>query len=341
MPKEVNCFADIRHLMSDLPSPDSKSKSAAIARQNQLTKPAGALGRMESLAIWLAGWQGTPIPRTDEATITVFAGNHGVCAHGVSAYPPEVTAQMVANFESGGAAINQMAAILGARLKVVPLDLEQPTADFTIAPAMTESETVEAFVTGMVAVSDCTDLLVVGEMGIGNTTVAAAIACALFGGEPQEWAGPGTGLDDTGQRHKAAVIEQALALHQSNLNDPLAVLSRLGGREVAAMAGALLEARIRSVPVVLDGYVCGAAAAVLHAIEATALNHCVAGHVSAEPGHKRLLDALGAQPLLDLGMRLGEGTGAATAVSIIRIAAACHAGMATFDEAKVAGPANA
>ncbi|WP_284223863.1 nicotinate-nucleotide--dimethylbenzimidazole phosphoribosyltransferase, partial [Brevundimonas denitrificans] len=221
--------------------------------------------------------------------VIIFAGNHGVCAQGVSAFPQEVTHQMVANFEQGGAAINQLATAFGARFSVVPMDLDTPTEDFTLVPAMTEEACAQALETGWNAVDDTTDTLVVGEMGIGNTTSAAALAAALFGGTGADWAGPGTGLSPEGINVKAGAIDRSLVLHGDKLADPLAALQHVGGRELAAMTGAILAARHKQIPVILDGFVCCAAAAVLARLQDTALDHCVAGHMSAEPGHVRLL----------------------------------------------------
>jgi nicotinate-nucleotide--dimethylbenzimidazole phosphoribosyltransferase len=265
----------------------------------------------------------------------VFAGNHGVTAQGVSAFPAEVTVQMVANFRAGGAAINQLARTFGADMSVHALSLDRPTADFTTAPAMTEAEVVEALTVGWEAVDPGADVLVTGEMGIGNTTPAAALACALFGGAAEDWVGRGTGLDDAGVTRKARVVAAGLARHAGALSDPLEVLRCLGGRELAAMAGAIARARVERVPVILDGFICTAAAAVLERARARALDHCLAGHVSAEGGHRRLLAALGKEPILDLGLRLGEGSGAALALGVLKGALACHSGMATFAEAGV------
>lgn len=317
--------------------PDTQAAAAAAGRNGQLTKPPGALGRLEDLAQWLAGWQGVAIPRADRPQVVIFAGNHGVAARGVSAYPSEVTVQMVANFRHGGAAINQLSRLFGATLTVHALDLDLPTADFTTQPAMTEDEAVAALSTGWHAVDGAADLLVTGEMGIGNTTSAAAIAAALLGGAPEDWVGRGTGVDDRGLARKADAVRAGLARHAAGLADPLQVLRCLGGREIAAMAGAIARARVMRVPVVLDGFICCAAALVLQKMQADALDHCLAGHVSAEAGHARLLTALGKDPLLNLGLRLGEGSGAALALGVVQGAVACHSGMATFAEAGVSG----
>ncbi|MEO0829046.1 MAG: nicotinate-nucleotide--dimethylbenzimidazole phosphoribosyltransferase [Pseudomonadota bacterium] len=324
---------DIRQALRDLPGPDLVAAQAALDRDGQLTKPPGALGRLENLAIWYAGWRGTPTPAISSPQVVVFAGNHGVTAQGVSAFPPEVTVQMVANFEHGGAAINQLAEVAGAKMDVLPLALDTPTADFTQGPAMAEAECAEAVWAGWSAVDPTADLLVVGEMGIGNTTPAAAISAALWGGTGQDWAGRGTGLDEDGVAHKAGVIDRALEANPSR--DPLEVLRCLGGRELAAMAGGILAARHARIPVVLDGFICTASAAVLERASAGALDHCVAGHVSAEAAHPALLDRLGKAPLLALGLRLGEGSGGALAMNILKAAVACHSGMATFAEAGV------
>ena len=313
---------------------DAVAEWAARTRQQQLTKPPGALGLLEGLAIWLAAWQGREPASLERVGVLVFAGNHGVTARGVSAYPAAVTAQMVANFSVGGAAINQLCGVASATLDVVPLDLDRPTADFCVDAAMSADECVAALNRGITAVAPL-DLLAIGEMGIGNTTSAAALCAALYGGDGASWAGPGTGLDHAGVERKARVIDLALARHRDALGDPLEILRRLGGREIAAMTGAILAARGHRIPVLLDGLVAGAAAAVLHAQAPGVLDHVQAAHRSAEPAHGRLLERLGLRPLLDLDMRLGEASGAALAILLCRAALACHAGMATFADAGV------
>ncbi len=330
-------LADFRDLLGRIPATDPAAIAAANARNGQLTKPPGALGRLEDLAIWMAGWQGTDRPRADKPQIVIFAGNHGVTARGVSAFPAEVTVQMVGNFTHGGAAINQLAKTFGAKLDVHALDLDRPTADFTEGPAMTEAEVVAALRKGFDAVDPAAHLFVAGEMGIGNTTVAAALAAALYGGTG--WAGRGTGVDDAGLARKEATVAAGLARHAAVLADPLQVLRCLGGREIAAMAGSILGARMARVPVILDGFIACAAAAVLERAAPGALDHCVAGHLSAEGAHGRLLEKLGKEPLLSLGLRLGEGSGAALAIGVLQGAVACHSGMATFAEAGVAAGA--
>ena len=326
----VSTFRDV---LAAAPGVDPAAIQQAEARNGQLTKPPGALGRLEDLAIWYAGWRGTGTPQITAPQVVIFAGNHGVCAQGVSAFPPEVTVQMVANFEHGGAAINQLSKTFGAKMDVYPLSLDTPTADFTTAPAMTESEFVAALQTGWSAVDRDADLLVTGEMGIGNTTSAAAVAAAVLGGDAGDWTGRGTGVDDAGLLRKTDVVARGLALHATS--DPLEALRCLGGRELAAMAGAIAAARHHRIPVILDGFICCAAAASLAQAQDGALDHTVAGHLSAEGAHQRLLDALGKEPLLQLGLRLGEGTGAALAIGVLKGAVACHSGMASFAEAGV------
>jgi nicotinate-nucleotide--dimethylbenzimidazole phosphoribosyltransferase len=327
-------FDDFRALLKNLPGPDMAAVRAVRERDAQLTKPAGSLGRLEEIAEWLAAWTGRP-PAVTRPLVAVFAGNHGVAAKGVSPYPAEVTAQMVSNFAAGGAAINQICIAHDLGLKVFDLALEVPTGDITAEPAMDERTCAATMAFGMEAIAGGTDLLVIGEMGIANTTIAAAIFHALYGGEAAEWVGPGTGAKGDVLQRKVEAVEAAVALHRAHLSDPLEVLRRLGGREVAAMAGAILAARVERIPVLIDGYVATAAAAVLHAANPAALDHCLVGHVSAEPGHVRALERLNKTPLLALGMRLGEGTGAALAAGIVKAAAQCHSGMATFAQAGV------
>ncbi|WP_299146504.1 nicotinate-nucleotide--dimethylbenzimidazole phosphoribosyltransferase [uncultured Tateyamaria sp.] len=324
----------LRALLADMPVADDAAVAGATERNGQLTKPPGALGRLEDLAIWYAGWRGDARPQISAPQVIVFAGNHGVAARGVSAFPPEVTVQMVANFEHGGAAINQLAQAFGARMDVVALDLDVPTADFTTGPAMTEVEAVAALRAGWDAVDASTDLLVVGEMGIGNTTSAAAIAARLFGGVAGDWTGRGTGVADDALALKTQVVDDGLAAHGA-ATDGLDVLMRLGGRELAGMAGAMARARALRIPVIMDGFICTAAAACLEKTVAGALDHVVAGHQSAEGAHGRMLEALGKAPLLSLGLRLGEGSGAALAIGVLKGAIACHSGMSTFAEAGV------
>jgi len=318
-----------------MPGPDEAARQGASDRNGQLTKPPGALGDLEDLAIWYAAWRGQARPEIERPQVLVFAGNHGVAARGVSAFPAEVTEQMVLNFQAGGAAVNQLARVAGAQLGVHAIALDRPTADFTQGPAMSEAELVEALSIGWAAVDPKADLLVVGEMGIGNTTSAAAVALALFGGEPHDWVGRGTGVDDAGLALKSEVLRMGIKANPAASGNGLEALRCFGGRELAAMAGALAAARAARIPVILDGYICTAAAATLEVTVKGTLAHTCAGHCSAEGAHGRLLDRLGKPPLLTLNMRLGEASGGTLAINVLKGAVACLSGMATFAEAGV------
>ncbi|MEO0866211.1 MAG: nicotinate-nucleotide--dimethylbenzimidazole phosphoribosyltransferase, partial [Pseudomonadota bacterium] len=313
---EFTALDAITEMAAGLPKADDTAIAAAQDRQNQLTKPPGSLGRLEEIALFIAGWQGREKPAIETAQALVFAGNHGICDQGVNPFPQAVTAQMVANFEAGGAAINQLCRANGATLDVIALDLDRPTQDFTLAPAMTETETLDAMSKGAAAVSPDADILLLGEMGIGNSTIAAALAAACIGGAPETWVGAGTGSDADGIALKAKVIADGLAKHGSRA--PMHALAIFGGREQAAICGAVLAARAARMPVLLDGYICTAAVAPLFATDPTFLDHCLIGHASAEPGHAKLVQAMGKAPVLDFEMRLGEGTGAALALGIVR-----------------------
>ena len=330
-------FDEMRRILRELPGPDLTAQTEVVRRQAELTKPQGSLGRLEEIAEWLACWQGRAQPRVERPRVAVFAGTHGVAARGVSAYPPEVTQQMVKNFTNGGAAINQLAAMIDADLRIYELDLDHPTGDFTQGPAMDETRAANAMAYGMMAAEPGIDALCLGEMGIANTTAAATLCAALYGGTGADWAGPGTGVTGKALVHKIAVIDEALARHKDAIarRDPLELLAAVGGEEFAALTGAIVAARMGRIPVLLDGYACTTAAAVLHAVDRRALDHCLVAHRSAEPGHTRLLDTLKMRPLLDLDMRLGEASAAALAVPLLKAAAACHNGMATFAEAGV------
>ena len=322
-------FDDVRTLMRQLPQPDPAARAAAEARNGELLKPKGSLGRLEEIAVFLAGWRGVDKPAVTRPTVALFAGNHGVLDQGVSMWPMGVTRAMTDMFMQGGAAINQICAASGLGLKVFDLALDIPTADFTKEPALSEKDCAATIAFGMEALAGGADLICVGEMGIGNTTSAAAIYAALYG-DPDRFVGPGAGADDAQLERKRAAVQAGLDLHAEHLSDPLEVLRRFGGRETAAIAGTILAARMERIPVIIDGYVATSAAAVLQAMEPAALDHCLFGHLSAEPAHAVVLEKLGVAPLLDLGMRLGEGTGAALAAQIVMSAAAIHSGMATF-----------
>ena len=331
-------LAEMRDLVRHLPGPDLESGTAARLREKALTKPPGSLGRLEDIAYWVACWQQRHPPEMRHARVAVFAGNHGVATgRQVSAFPVAVTKQMIANFNNGGAAVNQLCRVADADLRVYELDLDHPTRDFTTGPAMDEEGCARAMAYGMMAVESGLHLIALGEMGIGNTTAGAALCTALFGGSPADWVGPGTGVDESGLARKVEAITDGLAANADALTDPLEVLRCLGGYELAAIVGAVIAARMAHTPVLLDGFTATAAAAVLYCIDPRALDHCMVAHVSAEPGHRRLLEALGRDAILDLGMRLGEASGAALAINIVRGAVDCHSDMATFAEAGVSG----
>ncbi len=329
-------FDDIRRLIADLPGPDEAARAAVAARDAMLTKPAGSLGRLEEIASFMAAWQGRAKPEVTRPLVAVFAANHGIAERGVSAFPQSVTKAMVANFSAGGAAINQLCDANGLGLKIFELALDHPTPDIVEADAFDETSCAATIAYGMEAVAGGVDLLCLGEMGIANTTVAAVLYHALYGGVAQDWVGRGTGVNDEGLKRKADAVGAAVA-RIGGERDPLEILRRLGGREIAAMVGAILAARSERVPVIVDGFVTTAAAAVVHAIDPKAIAHCLFAHCSAEAAHRAVLERLDARPLLDLGLRLGEGTGAALAAGIVKAALAAHNGMATFEEAGVAG----
>ncbi len=331
----ISSLNDLRLQLTQLPAADEQSQDKANMREPQLTKPPGSLGRMEEISAWVAAWQGHYPPQMETPCARVFAGNHGVVDRGVSAYPAEVTEQMVFGFEAGSAAINQICKTFDIELQVIPLELGNPTKDFTIEPALSDAEFIEAFNAGIQAVPSTADLLCLGEMGIGNTTSAAAICHALYGGAAEEWTGMGTGVQGNALDIKVDVVANGVALHTPEIIDGIDALRRLGGRELVAIAGAIIGARQNRVPVMIDGFISTAAAAALDATRPGALDHCQIAHTSAEKGHHMLLKALHRTALLDLGMRLGEASGAALAVGIVKAAVNCHNGMATFAEAGV------
>jgi nicotinate-nucleotide--dimethylbenzimidazole phosphoribosyltransferase len=335
MPASGLPFDDIRALVASMPAGNEAAAGEAQARDSVLVKPPGALGRLEDIAFWLARWQGKAKPQITKPTIAIFGSDHGVTKQGVSPYPSSVTRQMLDTFAAGGAAINQICLANNLALKVFDLGIGSPSGDITIEPAMDEREAAGTIAFGMEAIADGADIIGLGEMGIGNTTIAAAIYAALFGGDPTAWVGRGTGADDAMVKAKADAIARALDTHAGHLKDPLEVLRRLGGREIAAMVGAIVAARHQKIPVVLDGFVTTAAAAIVQAMNPRGLDHCIAGHFSAEQAHHKVLERLRLTPLLSLGMRLGEGTGAALAMGIIKAAAAMHNDMATFTSAGV------
>ena len=331
----VTTLDAIRELIKRFPGPDKDAMLAARSREPELTKPKGSLGRLEEIAEWLAGWQGKHPTQINLPRAIIFAGSHGITIKNVSAFPSEVNQQMILNFQSGGAAINQLCKVFDIELKVMEAALEIPTRDFSKEPAMDDADCAEAVAFGMSGPDVGLDVLCIGEMGIGNTTASAAICHALYGGKAEDWVGPGTGVKGKELVNKIKIVRESVILHKAVLTDGLEILRCLGGREMAAICGAIVAARLSRIPVLLDGYVTCAAAATLHALNSNALDHCIVAHVSAEPGHRRLLKKLNKIPLFDFGMRLGEGSGAALAVGILRSAVACHNGMATFKEAAI------
>lgn len=328
-------FDDIRNLVQSMPGPDEGALAAVRARDAQLTKPAGSLGRLEEIAEWLAAWSGNEKPKVTRPLVAIFATAHGVADQGVSAFPSSVNRQMVENFAAGGAAINQICRSNDVGLKVFDLAVEMPTPSITEEDAMDEAHCAATMAYGMEALAGGIDLICLGEMGIGNTTVAAAVLNGLFGGSAEDWIGRGTGVDDEGLARKRAAVEAAVA-RLSGEKDPLEVLRRVGGREIAAMVGLIIAARLQRVPLIIDGFVTTAAAAVVYAMDPSGLDHCLFAHVSAEAAHRRTLDLMEKSALLDFGMRLGEGSGAAIAAGIVKAAAEMHSGMATFADAGVA-----
>ena len=335
-PIRVSSSDDIRALLRDLPGPDEAARAAAIAREPDLTKPRGSLGRLEELAAWLSAWQGRHPPVMDRPAAATFAGNHGVTAERVTPCPVEVTRQQSRNFAAGGGAINAMCRSTGTEFKVYEIAIDRFTGDIAREPAMSEADYVAAFNVGLAAVDPGMSVFCPGEMGIGNTSPASAMAMALFGGDENEWVGYGSGAVGVLLENKLRAVRQAVALHTADRPDAIEIGRRLGGFELAAMAGATLAGRLLRVPVLLDGFPCTAAVAMLAAYRPGALDHCRIAHASAEAGHARLADCLGQRPLLDMGMRLGEGTGAVLAVNLLRAAVVCHNTMATYEEAAVA-----
>ena len=318
-------------LLSVLPAPDGTATNQVRQRARDVLRPAGALARLDEVAEWLAGWQRTVAPSVDAPALIVFVGDHGVTSEGVSAYPSEVTAAMLRALREGVATASVLAKQIGATVQVVDCGVGEPTGNIALEAAMDRARFDRCFELGRAAVRGLdADLLVLGEMGIGNTTSAAALAACLFGLTPEDWTGRGTGVDDAGLARKVEAVRRTS--ERAGESSALDLLREVGGVEMVAIAGALVEARIQSVPVVLDGFVVTAAAAALEVQCPGALDHCIAGHRSPEPGHQLLLEKLGMVPLLDLGLRLGEGTGALAAVPLVRMAAAAVSEVATFEE---------
>ena len=321
-------FDDFRNLLATLPPADAQAEARVRTLFAKTDKPQGSLGRIEDIAAWLAAWSGRAPPAVTRPLVAVFAGNHGITRHAISPRPVSATANAVELCAAGGAAINQVCIANDLGLKVFDLALHIPTADITEDAALDERGCAATMAFGMEAIAGGTDLLCLGDLGVGNSTVAGALCAALLGGRGVDWVGPGSGADAAMQARKAEMVDAALAFHGTSLKDPLEALRRIGGREFAAIAGAILAARMQKVPVLLDGFAATAAAAALHAVNPTALDHCLLASLSTEPGHARAAQPLGLRPLLDLGVSHGEGVGAALAAGLVKAAALTSSGMA-------------
>ncbi|GAA5094111.1 nicotinate-nucleotide--dimethylbenzimidazole phosphoribosyltransferase [Bartonella acomydis] len=328
----VSPFDDFRALLTNLPSADAFSITLAKKRQKKLIKAQGALGKLGDIAVWYAGWRGEEKPIVKRPLVAIFAGNHGVTEENVTPFPQSMTQKMVENFATGGAAINQICIAYDLGLKIFDLALDYPTMNITKDAAMDERSAAATMAFGMESIAGGTDLLCIGEMGIGNTTIASALCLALFGGDVAEWTGSGMGSEKEFFQRKTAAVKTAISLHKDHFHDPFEIMRRLGGREIAAMVGAILAARMEKVPVILDGFVATAAAAILYKMHPRALDHILIGHVSSEESHRRLLRKIDKEPILDLKMHLGEGTGAALAAGIVKAAVLTHAQMTIFDQ---------
>jgi nicotinate-nucleotide--dimethylbenzimidazole phosphoribosyltransferase len=328
----VSCRQLFDDSLAGLPGGDLHAHDLVAARASGILRPSGALARLDTLAVWVARWQGTTTPSVVRPAALIFAADHGVVAEGVSAYPGDVTAAMLDAFRAGRSSIDALARTCGASVRVHDVGVGRPTGNLRVEPAMTEASFAEAFTAGRLAVRTLdADLLVVGEMGIGNTTSAAAVCARLLGGPPAGWVGRGTGVDDDRLHVKQHVVADAVA-RTADLTHAADVLRHLGGHELVAMAGAFVEARRRGLPVLLDGYVCTAALVALWCIEPAIVDHVQAGHCSAEHAHRAALTALGMEPLLDLGLRLGEGSGAMAAVPLVAMACRAVVEVPTFAE---------
>jgi len=322
----------IREALATMPQPDTRAATAVRQRAAEILRPTGALQRLDEVAEWVAAWQGSDSPAIHRPAALIFAADHGVADAGVSKYPMEITAAMLQAYRAGKSTITAFAEIAGASVEAIDVGVGRPTGDIRTEAAMDPDRFDEALDAGRRAVESLdTDLLILGEMGIGNTTAAAAVAAALGGGEVAAWVGRGTGLDDDGMQRKRAAVRQAVN-RVAGILDPIEVLREVGGAELAAMAAAIMAARQRRLPVLIDGYVVTAAALALYSVDPRALDHCLVGHCSSEPGHRRLLERIDHLPLLDLEMRLGEGLGAMAAVPLVRMACVGITNVPTFSE---------
>ncbi len=318
--------------LDELPEPNAQAVEQINARIADILRPPGALARLDEIASWLAGWQGTATPTVTRPHGLIFAADHGVAEEGVSAFPAEVTGAMLAAFQASKASVSALAAVAGAEVTAIDVGVGVPTGNIRHVPALEPERFMEVFTQGREAVAELdADLLILGEMGIGNTTPAAAVTAAVLDGDPATFVGRGTGIDDERYENKVAVVSDAIARLDADAT-PLEILRQVGGAELVALAGALVEARMRRTPVLLDGYIATSPALVLHAIDPDLISHCRAGHCSAEPGHERGLDQLGLAPLLSLDMALGEASGAMAAVPLVKMACALVNDVPTFGE---------
>lgn len=336
--KHFKSITELRKLCLVLPEKDKKAEQATFTRQNNLLKPPGSLGELENLVAWLASWQKKEMPSLDKVCIMIFAGNHGITDESVTPYNAVVTELMVTQIEQGHAAINQLAKTAGAELRIIPLNHFEKTKNFCHEAAMSEHDFIKAVETGYNAVTPNINLLCLGEVGIGNTTIAAALSAALFGGNGAQWVSKGTSQSPEYIQNKQRVVDEALAKHQDILDDPLEICRHFGGYEEAALLGATLAARYLNIPVLLDGFVCTSAVAALQKLNPSGLDHAKISHLSAEKGHLLLAGNLNQYPLIAFNMRLGEGSGCAITIPILQGALACYKGMSTYDEAGLPSP---
>jgi len=331
--KSLPSFNDIINFFDNLPDVDQNCIDNVRLRDKDLLKPKNSLGRLEDLVEWCSGWQARYPPSAENNMVAIFASTHGVTSNAISPYPISVTEEMVNSFKSGYAAINQICKINDTGLQVFDLAIENPTGDISKEEAMSEKDCISSILYGREAIASSPDILCLGEMGIGNTTIASCMCVALYGGNVSDWVGSGTGADEEMIERKIKVIEKALKLHKNR--NPLEILRCMGGREFAAIFGAIMASRFERVPVILDGFPVCAAAAIMHKISPGSIDHCIVGHLSGEKGHHKLLENIEKKPILDLNMKLGEASGAAISLQILITAINIHNQMATFDEAKV------
>jgi len=332
-------FADIRALLDAAPAGDLSARQEAENRQSKLVQAPGGLGALGDAVGWLAQWQGKPKPQIERPMVAIYASSHGICKHDIAADPSSNTKKMVDLLKTGGATTNHLAAAGGAGLRVFEMAVEQPTKDFSVEPAMSEKECAATIAFGMEAIAEKPDLLVLGETGVGGGTAAAAVACAMFGGNATYWVRAGGWVPEEILVNRVEVVKNAMKVHRGHFSDPLEIVRRVGGREIAALVGAIIAARLQGIPVLLDVFSTCVAAAVVNAIKPGAADHCLAGHLSTEPAHQAILDRLSKKPLLDIGLRCSEGAGAAACISLLKAACAAHEHARTAEEAGWTRPA--